>query len=317
MNRSKFNLSFRKRFLAAVLAVAATVATMSPATAKDSLLDEDPAKPAEGAPAGGVAVQGAPAEGAPVVGEYQPNPVHNASTENMNRLANAMRHTHKSVSSIVTVPAGLNLTNPIEISIGYGGPRITQSYVNHNGNRFLHNFYSGAPRWEYLDVTLRETVPNGEGQPPSYPTYSFRWEIYLEPLYNISISPLTVNLLNSCDTVGSSELLIKWSDSKGGYHSLEPSMSSGDRRTLQLFSEHHTEVSQRRDLRVPSIVIYELDPGYHFQPPHGRSEERLLPGETRTVEWDGAVNNSAGGSYQCSVNYHYTIRYGLQYYYDL
>jgi hypothetical protein len=55
-------------------------------------------------------------------------PFSNAPTENLFRIASHLSLRQKSVTSVVTVPAKLGITSPVEISILFGTQRITQNY---------------------------------------------------------------------------------------------------------------------------------------------------------------------------------------------
>jgi hypothetical protein len=83
-----------------------------------------------------------PAPGASQNAPPDPNP--GAPTANLKRVAGALQLRHKSVTAVVTLPAGLGVTNRVDVSVLFGNgtqsQRITQAYNNSDGNRFVANF---------------------------------------------------------------------------------------------------------------------------------------------------------------------------------
>ena len=78
-----------------------------------------------------------------------PNPYGDAPTANLKRVANALRVGYKSVNTLVTLPAGLNLTARVDVSVlfderGNGSQRVTQAYDDARGNRFVANVAAGS-----------------------------------------------------------------------------------------------------------------------------------------------------------------------------
>ena len=134
-----------------------------------------------------------------------------APTANLTLVANALRLSYKSVSTLVTVAPNLPVTQPVEISIGYyspaGNERITQSYVRASGNRFLYNDKEGdgKPRTMNISISLREPKAGG-----GFDTFAVNWQTPLDPLYDVSIGPFTFDLISKCDAVGKSEILFTW-----------------------------------------------------------------------------------------------------------
>ena len=76
-------------------------------------------------------------------GTINPGPRHDAATENLTKVANAFAAKHQKRNHARHPPAGLNLTEPVQISILFESARITQDYVNSSGNHFLYNFDDG------------------------------------------------------------------------------------------------------------------------------------------------------------------------------
>jgi hypothetical protein len=86
-----------------------------------------------------------------------------AQTENLRRLATALQFKYKSTTAVLRVPAGLNLTASVEISVlwdeaGLRPTRATQDYNNATGNRSLFFFPAAEGRARAVAnvVTLAE-----------------------------------------------------------------------------------------------------------------------------------------------------------------
>jgi hypothetical protein len=248
----------------------------------------DPSKPTENAPS---------------------DPFFDAPTPNLNRIANALRVREKSVTGVVSVPAGLNLGTPMEISVLFGTTRVTQNYANGAGNRLAADFpaLDGQKRRENVVITLRESTGNG------YQTYSISYSIDIEPLYDVSFSALTFDLLNDCDFVGASEPIIRWVNSDGQDISKAVSMHGGDSVRLPAFVRIYRETGTSADLRLPGINWIEddaVDTGFYKLP---APEGPLVPGTTRTV----TINSTARNDDYCSAQLRYDVTYQLRTYPDL
>jgi hypothetical protein len=148
-----------------------------------------------------------------------PKPTATAPTAVLSSIANATVIRSRSVSTIVTVPAGLPVTNPTEISILFGlsgSSRLTQTYDPAAGNRFVFNFDArdGSARTENVAVSLADRA--GEGA-----HFGFVNKVPVEALYDATLSPLTFTLVNDCDfelaglVPQNSEPVIHWGDDRG------------------------------------------------------------------------------------------------------
>jgi hypothetical protein len=245
-----------------------------------------------------------------------PSDVHpNAPTDNLRRLATALRLKHKSTTGVLTVAAGLNLTNPVEVSILWDEvssrpTRATQDYNDATGIRFVFPFpdNGGAARLVKNVITLTERTAGGESIP-----YTVRSDVTIKPLYDIAVSPLVATLLDDCDTVGASEVVFQWKtpDNHDGEYTL--GAYRNDTFTINGFAQTYTEVGQSNDLRAPNIQFREEDPdsGFNGRPP--LSEQRLLPGSDRTV--DRVL--IAGGDRNCGLRIRYGITVKLREYFYL
>jgi hypothetical protein len=112
-----------------------------------------------------------------------------APSENLRRLAVALRFTYKSTTGLLTVPAGLNLTASVEISMMRDevGPRptlATQDYNNATGNRSIFLFPPGDGRARAVAsvVTMAERGANGTA------IHAVWSNVTIEPLYDITVA---------------------------------------------------------------------------------------------------------------------------------
>jgi hypothetical protein len=147
--------------------------------------------------------------------------------------------------------------------------------VNSQGNRwyFFFSTKDAQPRTEELVVRLYELAPLGK-------TYSFTWPIRVVPLYNISISPLTFELLDDADKVGKSECQIRWVTPEGNVTERNHSLRAGDRVRFLDFAREFVEVSTTSDLYKPLFRWTERDTGAGFNPP--LTWTPILPGHHGT-----------------------------------
>ena len=250
-----------------------------------------------------------------------------APTANLTIVANALRLTHKSLTTLITADPNLPITKPVEISIGYyspaGNQRITQSYVRATGNRFLYNDKEGdgKPRRMTVDISLREQLPNGE-----WATFTLPWHANLDLLYDITISPLNFKLRDDCDKVGDSEIKFQWSSPDKVQHSFGFRARAGWRITVGRFAWRGLEVSASQGLRYPMASFMENDShivnfgrafadcikelGCPFKLSGIFGGEILLPGKTHIVEGDLMEADRE----QCRAHYDYKITYTLRSY---
>jgi hypothetical protein len=187
-------------------------------------------------------------------------------TDNLTKVINALSLKHKSLTTIITAAAGLQLTQPVEISVGFYSPwgtnsRITQTYVKKFGNRLVYHDPEGegTPRRLRMDIWLTEPKPEG-----GHYSYSLSWQVDLDPLYDVTISPLTFQLLSNCDFAGHSEIRFGWNAPDTArlddYKRFSFSAFKGKRVTIQSFSWARTEVSASAHLHIPSLRWDEHDP---------------------------------------------------------
>ncbi len=177
---------------------------------------------------------------------------------NLDAVANALTLRTKSVNTLVALPAGLNVTKPVTVSIWYdNAPGQPQSYVRSSGNRFLQSFPAGNGQALYKPIRVHLTEQVSATRTNQYDVF---WNPLVQPLYDIRVSPLNFTLNQDCDWVGDSEPVVVWSDPKGVTGSASYSLDAGDRVTVNGFARTYTEVGQLAGLKLPSVDWFEDDP---------------------------------------------------------
>ena len=246
-------------------------------------------------------------------------------TANLTAVANALKLRHKSLTTLVIIEPNVPVTQPVEISIGYYSPagvyppgfqRITQSYGRGTGNRFLNNDPEGdgKVRRMRLDISLRE--PNPAGQPF---TFSLSWQVDLDPLYDVKISPLKFSLIDNCDIVGNSEIRFVWwapDDPSEKPHTFNFTTRTGQLTTISQIAWAHAEVSAPNNLRQLYFYFWEKDdvhPSFGFQAPLHATLNNLVPGKTTVIK--GNLTDMANSNKQdCRAYFEYPITYTLRSY---
>jgi hypothetical protein len=271
----------------------------------------DPRKPPAGMPSlpfpswpgGRPGSSGPSPSGAPAV---------DAPTENLRRVVAALRFAYKSTTGVLIVPPGLNLTSTVEISMlwdeGSSRPtRATQNYNNATGNRSLFLFPAGdgRPRPVANVLSLRELGVEG-----AYT--AVRSNVTIEPLYDVSVSPLTFTLEDDCDLAGDSEIVFRWRSPDAGVGKYEISMSEGQVRTVVDFKRTYQEVGRSANLQEPKVVYFEDDGalggdffGYPTEP-----TPPLVLGKDLVVDRGGYAVNDV----QCGSRIQYSVTYRLREY---
>lgn len=270
---------------------------------------------------------GKPGMVGPLTGTLALPDQYQAPTANLTMVANAVRLTHKSLTTLITAAPNLPITTSVEISIGYyspaGNQRITQSYVRATGNRFLYNDKEGdgKPRRMRVDISLREQLSNGE-----WATFALPWQASLDPLYDVTISPLNFKLRDDCDKFGDSEIKFRWSSPDKAQHIFGFRARAGWPIHVGGFAWRGLEVSVSQSLLYPRASFMENDShivnfgrafadcikelGCPFKISGIFGGEILLPGNTHIVEGDLMEADRE----RCRAHYDYKITYTLRFY---
>lgn len=239
-------------------------------------------------------------------------------TPDITAVANAIQVQAKSLNSLVTVAPGLALTKPVKISIAYltpwptGNDRRTQTYVPSSGNSFLYSDLEadGKPRKIHMDITLSEPKPGG-----GVYSYNVPVDLTLDPLYDVTISPLVFQLVVGCSNVGANQIDLHWwaPDNSENYQTVHFATKEGERFTIREFSWARSEVSATDNLH--KVDVWYEETGIHggFGPFPGSPKENLVPGKTQK-SFPGLVNSS-GSTQDCQATLDYTVTYQLRAYF--
>src|SRR6266851_1639624 len=206
----------------------------------------------------------------------QPLPLPNypAPTMDLAAVAQLMRYDYRSLSIIVTALPGLLLTRPpVTISIGYFPSgvvgygrycqqRVTQTYEIATGNTFLCALPEGdgQSRRVRLDITLSQPNPAG-----GVYNYNVPVDIPLDPLYDVTISPLAFQLIRGCSTIGANQINLNWwapdKPENQPYQTVHFATKERERFSIREFSWARSEVSAAANFH-PVLVWYE-ETGFH------------------------------------------------------
>ena len=258
-------------------------------------------------------------------------------TENLTMVINSLRLNHKSLTTVITTTPGLPLTQPVEISILFtspwgpppGGNRLTQPYQRKFGNRFVYNDPEGEgkPRHLRMDLWLTEPKPDG-----GHYSYSLTWQADLDPLYDITVSPLMFTLMSNCDYFGgNSEIRFAWYPPGSDYQRFNFVTTKGRVVSIQQFAWARAEVSASANLRMPRMMFKEHDPpnplDFSFEgtiPIILPLAAYLLPGKTQVFSFGLFPGQSStgpdqihGGGHTCLAKIEYKITYALRAYHNL
>ncbi len=245
-------------------------------------------------------------------------------TPDLTAVANAIQVQAKSLESLVTVAPGLALARPVAISIAYlsawptGNDRITQTYVSASGNRFLRVDLPGdsKPRKLHMDITLSEPKPGGGVYSFNVPT-----DVDLEPLYDVTISPLTFTLKDNCNInpLVQTEIDFYWYSPDKQKRKWTFDLKVGSKRSLVIsdFAWKRDEVGASANLNPPvhifrSVHTVDLNDTWGFAPAFVPSRENLVPGKPNVIysNLEYAENEDT-----CFADIQYTMTYQLRAYF--
>ncbi|MGZ8422377.1 MAG: hypothetical protein ACXWV7_05520 [Nitrospira sp.] len=259
-----------------------------------------------------------------------------APTANLTAVANSLGLKRKSLTTVITTGPGLILTQPVEISIAYispagsppSGNRLTQPYQRKFGNRFVYHDPEGegTPRHLRMDIWLTEPKPEG-----GHFSYSISWETDLDPLYDVTISPLAFELRSNCDYIGNSEIRFGWAYpdavSPSARNKFHFTTTKGKTVWIQPFGWTRTELTTAAitsmNLHLPAIVWTEHDPnpGVPFEGLFRFSVVKL-PGKTQLFDFALFPDQPYPGPDQirgstCIAHLNYKSTYSLRTYPNL
>jgi hypothetical protein len=229
-------------------------------------------------------------------------PFSNAPTENLYRIASHLVLRHKSVSIGVLVAPNIVITNSVEVSILFDTQRLTRNYDPAVGIRFAVNVdpLDGAKRRVNVTVNLREDAPSGPIR------YVLPWVIDVEPLFDLTISPLGFIAYEPCDPIGQADPVIDWEDAEGGGHRVALGANAG--RITTGFAGTWREIGVSSGLTAPDPHWFERDLPIDFGAPPVAGPP-VLPGEShhfRKVEDGGDCDGRFDYDLTLSVR-HYSL----------
>ncbi|MEO8325320.1 MAG: hypothetical protein ABI618_05685 [Nitrospirota bacterium] len=254
-------------------------------------------------------------------------------TENLTKVINALSHRHKSLTTVITTAPGLQLTQPVEISILFSSPwgtniRLTQPYQQKFGNRFVYQDPEGEGTLRHLRMDIWLTEPKPEG---GHYSYSMTWQADLDPMYDITISPLAFELRSNCDYIGNSEIRFGWAYpdavSPSARNKFHFTTTKGKTVWIQQFGWTRTELTtvaiMSMNLHMPAILWTEHDPnpGVPFEGLFHFSVVKL-PGKTQLFDFALFPDQPYPGPDQirgntCIARIQYRITYNLRTYQNL
>jgi len=240
-------------------------------------------------------------------------------TENITKVANALTVRAKSLTTLVKVLPGLALTKPVTIIVDYSSPagknRISQTYETRNGNRLIYNDPVGNryPRQLTTSITLTEDNPGGQPFTYSFPP----GKLTLDPLFDVSITPLRFTMTSKCDRVGNSEIQFMWYSPEAKYRQKGFSTKKGSLVTIGEFAWTKQEVSASAKLLWPTWAFIEKDRQV-FSPQQWsipKQDLKLLP--STASGYVGRSLREASGKSGCSADIAFDVTVQIHQYQDL
>jgi hypothetical protein len=240
-------------------------------------------------------------------------------TENITKVANALTVRAKSLTTQVKVLPGLVLTKPVTITVNYSSPagqnRIAQTYETRSGNRILYNDPLGNryPRQLTMSIVLTEDNPGGQPFTYNFPP----GKLTLDPLFDVSITPLRFTMTSKCDRFGSSEIRFMWYSPEAKYREKGFSTKKGRLVTIGEFAWSKQEVSASAKLLWPTWAFIEKDPQITSPQQWSipKQDLKLLP--TTASGFVGRSLREASGKSGCSADIAFDVTVQIRQYQNL
>jgi hypothetical protein len=207
-------------------------------------------------------------------GSFTRLPRYTAPTPSLNFVANAVKLSFPATNTVdLRVPENPAITVPVEISVAYStsGRRLIETYKPATGTqiRYVDDLRDGLSRLMRLDIALRELIPSGK-------SFTFSTQFTMTPLFNVTVTPLKFFLYADCDTVGKSDIYLRWSSPDQQPHEAKFKLSGGQTRELAEFGWTARNVSLA-NLFEPAMRFNEQDPVGQFTPKTVLGNTRLTP----------------------------------------
>jgi hypothetical protein len=134
--------------------------------------------------------------------------------------------------------------------------------------------------------------------------------VLLDPLYDVSIGPLSFTLFTDCDLIGkSADVTVYFITPDHGQQEVRSILYTGRHFTIGQFAWSRAGVSASAKLRVPEVSFLEHDPKGPLDYTHGSLSTppvSLVPGVTRQV-----VTTLKEAKGDCTASAQYNISYKL------
>lgn len=251
-------------------------------------------------------------------------------TPSITAVANAIAFRAKSLTTQITIRAGLNLANPVMISIQYSSPaaqyRTNPVAYDCNGHRLMYNdpisgpnntpghAVWGKPRQMTVNVTLSEARPGGTPY-----VFTVPFKVNLDPLFDVSLTPLRFKLNTSCESFyrGDADIHFWWyapDAAKPRERAFQA--SKGSTVTINEFAWARQEASGSANLMFPSFSFYEKDwnltsPLQYDIP---KPSVKLLPS---TGGFVGRTIKDSSGQKNCAADVAFDVRSQVRQYTSL
>ncbi|GAA0897508.1 hypothetical protein GCM10009557_72260 [Virgisporangium ochraceum] len=202
-----------------------------------------------------------------------------------------------STRAVLEVPSGVPVARRTEIEVVFDGQAQRQTYSSTAGDTFAFDYpvETGFARREVVIVVL---LTDGSGAPD----YRFTVPVTIEPWYTVQYSPLRFTLLDDCDPVFDSEMVLAWTDDRGT-GVWDSRMLAGETILVARFAREETAVGANARMTRPDFWLHEDDPGGFYNPPTGPGgtvPTLPTPTGTRTVSRTLDIDD-------CSGRFEYTI----------
>jgi hypothetical protein len=247
-------------------------------------------------------------------------------TPDITAVANAFSLRAKSLTTLIAFKTGVTTTKPVAITVDYSSPAAQyrvgpQAYDICNGNRYLYNDpisgpvgspgYSvwGRPREMDINITLSEANPAGQPY-----VYNIPLKINLDPLFDVSVTPMNFTLNSDCAWIGDSNLYFYWTSPDGKYHDKNFATSKGKLVTINEFAWTLQEASASGNVFWPQWAFHDTD--FHLSGAWvsglPQPTKKLLP---MGSGWVGRTINSLPA--ECSADIGFNINTQLHTYSNL
>ncbi len=208
---------------------------------------------------------------APLPTSVSMGPNYVGPTPDITAVANAFSLRSKSLTTLIAFKTGATTTRPVAITVDYSSPAAQyrvgpQAYDTCNGNRYLYNDPISGPVgtagysiWglsRQMAITITLTEANPAGQPY---VYSIPLKINLDPLFDVSVTPMNFTLNSDCAWIGDSNLYFYWTSPDGKFHDKNFATQKGKLITINEFAWTVQEASASGNVYWPQWAFHDTD----------------------------------------------------------